>query len=503
MRSACKILVLVLLCTRSSAQMPGTPQPSGFQPVIPSRQPNYGGVPVPNANGQIRMGATADDIMRQSYESQGLQYPNGANDPASVQRANDERIRAQMANNPAYNPQLRNPLVFRPMLTGNEALQKLLLEEGRQENHGQNLKQLSADYYSSPEFAQKTQSYTDALRQLENMLSGKQPISIADAYYAVEYAYGNTYLTQTEFKSIIRESAAFIRQWMKQNKLEIQNPEDVHLAIQRFMSSPLTVGNATGKDGKKQFRLGSHAPFFYDFIDNGGEKDFRNYFLTKCLATGSGQCSSLPAVYLCLAEAIGVNAYLSLAPQHSFIKYLDNHGNIINYEPTSHWKMSDRWYQDNMFITPEAKRNGLYLDTLNKREIIADCLMSLSFGYMNKFGAADARFVSKCLDVAEAAFPRPRLQPLFIRSCMYARMLSTVMYATGISRNEDLDKSKEALAFYNKLEANEALIRKLGYRDQPKELYDELLKTDEFRGRQQDSLHIDGKQKRNLFNYTN
>lgn len=501
MKQARLILLLVLLCSRASAQYPNTPQPSGFQPVLPGGN-NYGNPPIPNANGQIKLGATADDIIRQSYQSQGIPY-TGRNDPGSNQRANEEYIRAQMARNPAYNPQLRNPVAFRPMLTGNEAIQKLLQEEGYQENHGQNLQRLSTDYYNSAEFAQKTKSYTDALRQLQNMLSGKQPLSVADAYFSVEYAYGNSYLTQAEFKSIIRESALFITQWMKQNKLNPHNPEDVHLAIQRFMSQPLTVGNASIKDDKKQFRLAAHSPFFYDFNDNGGEKDYRNYFLTKCLATGSGQCSSMPAVYLCLAEALGVNAYMSLAPQHSFIKYKDNRGNIVNYEPTSDWKISDRWYQDNMFVTPEAKRNGIYLDTLNKREIIADCLMSLAFGYMRKFGAADAKFVSDCLDAAEPVFNRPRVQPLFIKSCMLARMLSTVMYASGISRKEDLNKSKEAMAFYNNLEANEALIKKLGYRDQPKQLYDSLLKIDEFRGRQQDSLHIDGKHKRNLFTYTN
>lgn len=502
MKQAVILFLLVLIYQSLLAQYPNTPQASGFQPVLPQRQSSYT-PPMPDANGQIQLGGTAESVIRQTYESRGLQYRTGTNDPASNQRANTERIMAEMANNPAYNPNLRNPLVFNPKMSGNAEIQKLLLEEGLKENHAQSLQMLSGNYYSSPDFAQKTQSYAEALQLLGNMLSGKLPLSISDAYYSVEYAYGNVYLNKSAFKSTIAESARFIRQWMQQNKLSLQNPEDVHLAIQRFMSTPLSIGNTSGKEDNKQFRLGTHTPFFYDFNDYDGEKDYRNYFLTKCLATGSGQCSSLPAVYLCLAEALGVTAYLSLAPQHAFIKYVDNQGHIVNYEPTSNWKMSDRWYQDNMFITPEAKRNGIYLDTLNKREIIADCLLSLSFGYMQKFGAADARFVSQCLELAEPAFSRPRVQALFIRSCLLARMLSTVMYASGISQKEDLPKSKEALAFYNNLEANEALIKKLGYRDQPKELYNELLKTHEFRGRQQDSLQIDGKQKRNLFHYTN
>ena len=88
----------------------------------------------------------------------------------------------------------------------------------------------------------------------------------------------------------------------------------------------------------------------------------------------------MPAIYLILAEALGVKAYLSTAPEHSFIKYPDKNGNIVNYEPTSNWKISDKWYVDNMAISAQAVRNHIYLDTFNKRQIIADQMLSLAIG---------------------------------------------------------------------------------------------------------------------------
>ena len=33
-----------------------------------------------------------------------------------------------------------------------------------------------------------------------------------------------------------------------------------------------------------------------------------------------------------------------LCALHSFIKFPDNNGNIHNYEPTSHFEISDQWY---------------------------------------------------------------------------------------------------------------------------------------------------------------
>ena len=476
--------------------MPVMPTP---QPATMPRYDNFGRTaPAPNTNGQVQMGATADDIIRQANRSN--PYYGAGSDPASIQRANEAWIHAQMDKDPAYNPSLRNGVRSQAPLSKQDEINLLLREAGISENPATSVQRLTSDYYKSQDFKKATSAYENALQHLKNMLSGKEKLSIAQAYFAVENAYGNSYLTQKEFNDIISKSTLFSRSWIKQEGMNLQNNDDVQLAIQKFMSERLVVYKyATKGDGKMIIGRTEHKPFFYDYADYQGEKDFKNYFLSKCLATGGGQCSSMPAVYLSLAEALGVTAYLTLAPQHSFVKYKDNNGNVVNYEPTSNWKMSDNWYRDNMFITTTAKRNRIYLDTFNRKQIVADCMLSLAIGYMKKFGAADASFVSECLTEAERQFPHENLQCLFVRSSLLARMLNATLYNSRISSFNDLGKSKQATDLYRALQQNEEKITTLGYKPEPVELYNELLKQHEFKGTIQDSLHIDGKKKRSLF----
>ncbi|MBS1778027.1 MAG: hypothetical protein JST70_01800 [Bacteroidetes bacterium] len=447
---------------------------------------------------QTPSGTRAEDILRQVNQA-GNRPPNGG-DQATTQKW----VMEQLNNDPAYNPGLRNPIRTNVPQSQQDYIMRLLAESKATEDPKANVNKLTNGYYKSPEFAEQTQAYTDALQHLEDMLGGKLKLCVADAYYLVENAYGNAYLSEKEYRENIMKSSAFIKEWMKQNGMDAHNNDDVHLAIQKFMSEKLTITkSSTGREYGATVKLVSHLPFYYDFEDNGGEKDHKNFFLTKCLATGSGQCSSLPAVYLTLAEALGVKAYLSVAPQHSFVKYQDNNGNILNYEPTSNWKMSDKWYQDNMHITPQAIRNHIYLDTLNSRQIIADCMIYMAWGYMKKHGSADGSFVSRCLDQASKEFPYENLYVHFVHSSMLCRMLNTICYYEGLQSMDDVRRSKQASELYSELEKNEDLIKRQGYTPMPAELYDLLLKEHEFKGRLQDSLHINRKVKRNLFTEIN
>lgn len=487
-------LVLPFLASAQSGY-PQTPQFQSFQPVLPNHSytspstPQYQ-TPLP----QTLSGAKAEDIMRQVNQHPN-RPPNGG-DQAAVQRW----IMEQQRNDPAYNPALRNPIKSNAPPSQHDYILHLLNENRIADNPAASVNKLTSGYYKTPEFAKQTKAYTDALQQLENMLSGKRKLSVGDAYFIIENAYGDTYLSEKEYREQIAKSAAFIREWMKQNGMNLNNNDDVHLAIQKFMSEKLTI-NRTMQDKDKGMTVlpVSHNPFYYDFDDNQGEKDHKNFFMTKCLATGFGQCSSMPAVYLALAEALGVKAYLTIAPQHSFVKYRDNNGNIVNYEPTSNWKMSDKWYQDNMHITPQAVRNHLYLDTLNARQTVADCMIYLAWGYLKKHGSADGSFVNQCLGGADREFPYENLYARFVHSSMLGRMLNMTIYYEGLQSDDDIKNSKEASHLYSELQKNEELIRRLGYTPMPADLYNQLLQEHEFKGRVQDSLHINGKVKRNLF----
>jgi regulator of sirC expression with transglutaminase-like and TPR domain len=115
-----------------------------------------------------------------------------------------------------------------------------------------------------------------------------------------------------------------------------------------------------------------HKPFAYDLTDPYGLK-IRNKLLTTYLETRSGNCVSMPVLFVILGERIGLKMTLAVAPQHMLVKYTDAaSGKTINLEATSGgWPSRDIWYRQNMSMSDEAIRNGLYMRPLSKREVRA------------------------------------------------------------------------------------------------------------------------------------
>lgn len=354
---------------------------------------------------------------------------------------------------------------------------------------------------NTQESLNKIGSFEKALHHLEGMLTGKSTLSLAEAYYTIESAYGGLHLSKSEYHNTIQQSIAFIKAWMTENKLDIHDNYMVHYAIQKFMSESLTIHKKVNQNDK-EIKLTSftHQPFLYDYNDYAGAKDYRNSFLTKCLATGFGQCSSMPALYLVLAEGMGVKAYLSIAPHHSFIKYPDNRGYIVNYEPTTHWEISDKWYKDNLFITAKASETGIYLDTLNTKQIVANCIFDLAVAYAVSDKSGQDDFILKCIKSGVSYFPKNNnLQALFLKSMCLKTALWKEMKKGNITSFDDIDKLPLAKKYYADYLATEAWIAALGYQDLPNGMYEELLNQQDFKRKIQDYQKFNTKQKRNLF----
>jgi hypothetical protein len=433
------------------------------------------------------MGATAQDIIEKQYQHTEQQMGASIYRPYLTPEQNRQRQTKYIQR------QIQNSSYSSKNQSKNDKIIDILNEIHEAENS----QQVRFDYYASPEFVNKTKFYTDALQHLKEQLSGKRQLSLSDAFFEVENAYGNPYLSKKEYDKQFKESVDFIKKWMKQNGYNSKSNADLHLAIQQFMGDTLVIRENIKDDAWMTAKKITHYPFFYDYDDYTYEKDFRNQFVTKTVATGSGQCHSLPALYSALAQQLGAKSYISFAPNHDFVKYPDNTGKIHNYEPTSNWKISDKWYQDHLFIGAEAKRNKIYLDTLNTKQVVANCAIELAISYMKKYGIADARFVDECLETAIPYFPNGNnIYIHLVISSKLARMLDRELRKSGITDLNNIRKSPSAHILYNALQKNEEHIRQLGYQEIPDQLYDQLMKQHEFKGRIQ---ILDGKQKRNLF----
>ena len=365
-------------------------------------------------------------------------------------------------------------------------------------------KPASDEYWKNPGFSEYTKPYYNALNNLKDMLSGKIPLSIKDAYYDIEKASGNVYLTKSEYDEQITKSSDFIKRWLYENHYSLKDNLSLHLGLQKFMSDTLTISNKRNKDIPNPTPI-THLGFYYDYQDYKAKIDERSYYVTKTFATGNGQCHTLPIVYLILAEQLGAKSYLSFAPIHSFIKYPDKKGKIHNFEVTSNWQISDQWYIENFNIKSLAIKKGIYLNTMDRQQIVANAMLDLACSYYKKYGIADGSFIKQCVDFAMDYFPNKEANILgwLLRYKTVSVKLNRIAKKNPDKTREDIEKMPEAkllIAEYNSIEAE---IESLGYESLPESTYDKIVQNQDNKGKIQQLKQLDNLKKRNLFITTN
>lgn len=114
-----------------------------------------------------------------------------------------------------------------------------------------------------------------------------------------------------------------------------------------------------------------HQPFAYDHDDPLGQR-IGNKLLASYLATRRGNCVSMPALFLILADKLGLDVALATAPLHVFVRYRSESGRDLNIETTSGAHPArNAWFHQNMPMSDRAVESGLYMRALAKREGVA------------------------------------------------------------------------------------------------------------------------------------
>lgn len=380
-----------------------------------------------------------------------------------------------------------------PELSRAEQMQKhvneLLIEA-----HHLNTKYEKADYYNSPAYLQDVPNYTNAITFIREMLKDKRPLSIKEAYYKAEAAFGNLHLNHVEYETLIKSNADFITTWLTQNKYNTKDPEALHYGIQKFMSDTLFIT----KQGKRT----GHMPLFYDYIDVQGKNDTRNYFVTKTLATGTGQCHTFPVTYLILAEALGVNAYLAYCPRHSFIRYENNAGTMINYETTVDRFLADAFYLQTLPVMATAQKSKIYINNLNKRQVVATVLYDLASNFIKEHWVSDLKLIKECLQVAKTHFPdREYINGVesHLWKKVYAAELNNMVAAKKITHSSQIEKYPEIVSAYNNYVSYVEKLGTIGIQEYPVEEELKFLEYADKKGKLMQAKGIDSKQKRTLF----
>lgn len=217
----------------------------------------------------------------------------------------------------------------------------------------------------------------------------------------------------------------------------------------------------TSSDGKNYAIL----PFQYNFEDPLGKDDWSNMFVTTLLDTKKGNCHSLAYLYKILADEIGAKCWLSLAPNHIFIKNYSEKIGWYNTELTSGTFPTDAWVMVTGYVNPEAIKSGLYMDTLSNQQSIALCVLDLAKEYEFQTHNYYDGFILKCCDLVLQYHPVNPMALLLKAETLKKVWLKEI-------------EGKFPKPTYTPVEMQNAYITlaKLGYREMPEKMYQQWLK---------------------------
>ena len=294
-------------------------------------------------------------------------------------------------------------------------------------------------------------------------------ISVKDINFQIENAYFENKQDKAQFDQIIKNSGDFIIAKMKELKYDTESNVAKNFMLFQFFSETLQLKS----NGLK------HLPFKYDFEDFQGVNDWSKMFVTKLLATQTGQCHSMPLLYLILAEEINAEAYLAYSPNHSYIRFPDDNRKWHNIELTNGMFSTTSSILNSGYIKSEALSNKIYMQNLSKKELLSQFYVDLANGYVHKFGYDE--FVQKLITKALELYPNS-ISANMIQSNLDTVRFEYVMQQIGINprKKEELQNIRsypQAVALLNKVNQQYNFMDNLGYEHMPDEAYQNWLQS--------------------------
>jgi hypothetical protein len=334
-------------------------------------------------------------------------------------------------------------------------------------------------HFDLPEPDPKTTvAYRKTANLLFSMLNGTKPANLKDAVFAVENAYFNGKLEYSKYNKAIQNLITIAKLKAAQDGYNWSDPLTRNMMIFRVMADTMKI-----KFPGQEAPITSY-PMRYDFNDPKGDENSTKQFVSKLLSTHSGQCHSLPLLYLILAEETNTPAQLSLAPSHMFVKIKDKSGTYYNLELTNGRITSDAFILGSGYVTSEALKNHLYMEPLTKKQTIAMTLNDLTSNYLDNIGYTT--FALQCND-SVMKFDPNNFQALSIRSNYYTAHFKYVIDQIQRPPLEQMQTNyPKVYRLYQMRNKIYDRIDQTGYRKMPKEVYQQWLKSAEKEKRDQE-----------------
>ncbi len=327
---------------------------------------------------------------------------------------------------------------------------------------------ISLSFYSIGQTTDAKINYNQAFDELHKMLKGETPLSLKRAVFITENAYVENQLKYEDFQKQIDALVKLTKAVAATDGLDYNKKDrnQVLLAgsIYRVMKDSLIFESP---DKSVRFRK---YPYTYDMDDFWGEREWTKMFVTKLLYDEKGNCHSMPALYKIIADELGVEAWLAIAPNHTYIKQWNDKTGWYNTELTTGHFPFDAELKYNSYIKTEAIAQGVYMDTLSAKETISYVITDLAQGYVKMFGYTDTTTPVQWLKTAlkyYADYPNA----MILRAELLKKQYEQLMKENGVTEFSKLWKDPQLKKQFTELEQAYFSVHQVGYRRMPKEMY--------------------------------
>jgi len=316
-------------------------------------------------------------------------------------------------------------------------------------------------------FAQVPNIYQSTYNFIDKMLNDESPLNFKNAVFATENAFRDDSLDldmlNHKIEMLVQLSSIISNSELINYQEKDKDYITKHAALFKVFTDSIIIPFDTT-------HIFIHSPYIYDFDDPFGQKDWSSMFVSKLLETGKGNCHSLPYLYKILADELGIPCYLAFAPNHIYIKLFSEQTGWYNTELTSGTFPVDAWIMASGYISIDAIRNGLYMDTLSTKQAVANCLVDLAQGYQQKFGRENPDFVIKCCNTVLKYRPA-NVNAMLTKAEAQKHYIDLQMKKQNAKNAKDLFTDTTIAEMYSDMEQTYVRLHQLGYRRMPEKMY--------------------------------
>lgn len=371
-------------------------------------------------------------------------------------------------NNPTIsNQQTQQAAIFQEVQAHQRQQQEIANNEVKNKEKIESQRQYDIQILSTYGFPMQsahegTSAFYSAFEEINGMLNGKDTLNLGRAVFLVENAWHNNKYDYNDYQKGIKASIDFCNRKIQDEKLDKNDNLVKNMMLFRYISDTLQIKEDSYKNQ-------IHYPIRYNYDDYDSQTSYDSHFVTTLMQTGVGQCHSMPLYYLVLAEEIGAEAYWAFSPRHSFVKIQDRRGNWHNLELTCKAILSDAHYMNTSYIKAEALQNKIYLEPMDKTNVIAEMLLELARGYYGKYGLDN--FYLQCLDTAEQ-YLKNDLNARILRATYETRLTLTLANLLNAPKPEMMQElSPESYKHYELMQSQYKKIDDMGYEELPASIY--------------------------------